>query len=180
MKNIYTVYTITDIYTKKVIYVGKTKNFKKRKQQHLQLKTNTKQWISMIGVDNISIDSVHIFNNNIDAIRYEDELINKYHTITNGYNKQRSGNVYKDDNYIKSYNKQYKKVYRTEHNAEMIQYDKQYRAMHRDEMNEKKREYRKTPKYKIYKSRRNDIKLIKKLLPDIQINKISDNILLVY
>ena len=87
----YTVYIIRHIGTGSVLYVGKTKNFKKRVYQHLSLHTSTKKWLSVIGTGNVFIEAVAKFDNEVDALKYEDELILKYNTIENGYNHNRSG-----------------------------------------------------------------------------------------
>ena len=87
----YTVYVIKHIGTGTVLYVGKTKNFKRRTYQHLSLNTHSKEWLAEIGTNNVTIESVAEFNNKVDALKYEDELIIKYGTIENGYNKNRSG-----------------------------------------------------------------------------------------
>ena len=87
----YTVYIIRHISTWQVLYVGKTRNFKRRAYEHLKLNTNSKVWLSSIGTDNVLIEAVDEFDNEVDALKYEDKLILKYDTITNGYNKHRSG-----------------------------------------------------------------------------------------
>lgn len=101
----YIVYVIKHIGTGTVLYVGKTKNFKRRVYQHLSLKSNTKKWLSAIGTDNVSIEPVAYFNNKTDALKYEDELILKYNTIENGYNKCRSGLIAAEN--IEEYQKKY-------------------------------------------------------------------------
>lgn len=93
----YIVYIIRHISTGKVLYVGKTDNFKRRAYEHLKLKSNAKYWLSSIGTNNVTIEAVAEFNNETDALNYEDDLILKYDTITNGYNKHRSGIVCNTD-----------------------------------------------------------------------------------
>ena len=101
----YTVYVIKHIGTGTVLYVGKTKNFKMRVYQHLSLKSNAKDWLSEIGTNNVLIEPVAEFSNETDALKYEDELILKYNTIENGYNKQRSGLIFLEnpEKYLKKY-----------------------------------------------------------------------------
>lgn len=105
----YTVYLIRHISTGMVLYVGKTINFKKRAYEHLSLNSNSKKWLSSIGTSNVLIEEVAKFDNEVDALKYEDELILKYGTIENGYNKQRSGLI-KTEN-PEEYNKKYQKKY---------------------------------------------------------------------
>ena len=93
----YTVYIIRHISTGTVLYVGKTDNLKRRAYEHLKLNSNAKDWISVIGTSNVLIEPVAEFNNEVDALNYEDDLILKYDTITNGYNKHRSGIVCNTD-----------------------------------------------------------------------------------
>ena len=87
----YIVYIIRHISTGQVLYIGKTNNFKRRVYQHLSLKSNSKEWLSVLGTGNVLIEPVAEFDNKVEALKYEDELIIKYNTITNGYNKFRSG-----------------------------------------------------------------------------------------
>lgn len=101
----YTVYLIKHIGTGKVLYVGKTKNFKMRVYQHLSLKSNAKYWLAEIGTNNVLIEPVSEFSNETDALKVEDELILKYDTITNGYNKNRSGLIASEN--IGEYQKKY-------------------------------------------------------------------------
>ena len=105
----YTVYVIKHIGTGTVLYVGKTKNFKMRVYQHLSLKSSTKKWLAEIGTNNVLIEPVAEFSNETDALKYEDELILKYNTIENGYNKQRSGLIFLEnpEEYQRNWQKEY-------------------------------------------------------------------------
>ena len=123
----YIVYIIRHISTGQVLYVGKTKNFKTRVYQHLSLKSNAKYWLAEIGTNNVLIEPVAEFSNETDALKYEDELILKYNTIENGYNKQRSGLIFLE-------------------NPE--KYQKEYHST--DEFKEYQRKYSKTDKYRGY------------------------------
>lgn len=107
----YTVYLIRHISTGTVLYVGKTDNFKRRAYQHLSLNTQSKEWLSSIGTSNILIEPVAEFDNEVDALKYEDKLIIKYNTIENGYNKNRSGLIQAENKY----------EYNREHNREWFQ-----------------------------------------------------------
>ena len=123
----YTVYLIRHISTGMVLYVGKTKNFKRRTYQHLSLKSSTKKWLEVVGTGNVFIEPVAEFDNEVDALKYEDKLIIKYNTIENGYNKQRSGLIFLE-------------------NPE--KYKKEYHST--DKFKECQRKYTKTDKYRGY------------------------------
>ena len=127
----YTVYVIKHIGTGTVLYVGMTKNFKMRVYQHLSLKSNSKYWLAEIGTNNVLIEPVDEFNNKVDALKYEDELILKYNTITNGYNKCRSGLIFEEN--PEEYQRKWQKEY---HNT--------------DKFKEYKRKYTNTDKYRGY------------------------------
>lgn len=127
----YTVYIIKHIGTGTVLYVGKTNNFKRRVYQHLSLKSSSKEWLAEIGTNNVLIEAVAEFNNKVDALKYEDELILKYDTITNGYNKYRSGLIFEEN--PEEYQREYQKEY---HNT--------------DKFKKYIRKYTKTDKYRGY------------------------------
>ena len=136
----YTVYIIRHISTGTVLYVGKTDNLKRRAYEHLKLQSRTKDWLSVIGTANVIIEEVAKFDNEVDALKYEDELIQKYGTIENGYNKHRSGLI-KSENPEK-YNIEYSRKYRQTN--EHKEYQRNYQKY-----------YYKTDKYKEYKRRWN-------------------------
>lgn len=132
----YTVYIIKDLLEGLVVYVGKTSNFNRRKQQHLGLySNNTKDWISAIGTNNVQIMPVECFDSEEEALRREDELIIQYDTINNGYNRQRSGLIEtgREKEYWQEYHqenanvrnersKQWYQDHREEHNQQMKQW----------------------------------------------------------
>ena len=128
----YTVYIIKHIGTGTVLYVGSTRNFKRRTYQHLSLKSNSKYWLSSIGTNNVTIEAVAEFDNKVDALKYEDELILKYDTINNGYNNRRSGLIFEEN--PEEYQRKYCREY----------YQKN------DKYRECVREYHKTDKYRGY------------------------------
>lgn len=134
----YTVYLIRHISTGMVLYVGKTDNLKRRAYEHLTLNSNSKKWLSVIGTGNVLIEEVAKFDNEVDALKYEDELILKYGTIENGYNGQRSGLITENP---EEYNKKYQKKYREidEHKEHMREYKRKWQ-----------KEYSKTDKFKEY------------------------------
>ena len=104
-------YYIKDIRTDKKIYIGYTTDYVLRKREHFGRK---KQAIDLYmfneGRDNFLME---IFTNIDFSVMTEDdfkkkeqELIEYYDTINNGYNKHRSGNIdniANRDNYIKQY-----------------------------------------------------------------------------
>ena len=163
----YTVYIIRHISTGQVLYVGKTDNFKRRAYQHLHLNTGTKEWLSSIGTGNVLIEEVAKFDNEVDALKYEDELILKYDTINNGYNKQRSGLIKAENpekyrrenlreysrNYCREYyqkNNKYREWVREYHNTEKYK-ERQKEYRNTDKAKELRRKYQRTEKFKEYR-----------------------------
>lgn len=144
----YTVYLIRHISTGQVLYVGKTDNFKRRAYQHLHLNTGTKEWLSSIGTGNVLIEEVAKFDNEVDALKYEDELILKYGTIENGYNKNRSGLIKSEnpEKYKIEYNREYRQT--NEHKEYQRNYQKYYHKT--DKYKEYQLNYQKTEKSKNY------------------------------
>ena len=149
----YTVYIIRHISTGTVLYVGKTRNFKKRAYEHLSLNAHSKKWLSVIGTGNVLIEEVAKFDNETDALKYEDELILKYGTIINGYNERRSGLIESEnqEEYQKEYQKKYRNTY--EHKEYQKEYHKEYQKEYRQKYEYKEyqrkwhRKYHKTDKY---------------------------------
>ena len=159
----YTVYLIRHISTGQVLYVGKTNNFKRRAYQHLSLNTNSKEWLSSIGTGNVLIEAVAEFDNKSDALKYEDELILKYNTITNGYNNNRSGLIasenkdeynreYSKTDKYKEYQRKWKREYSKTDKCKKYQreYQREYYKEYKntDKYKERKKEYQKTDKYR--------------------------------
>lgn len=140
----YTIYTIRTIDEGKIVYVGKTKNFERRKKEHLGLYSlNTKEWLAEIGIDNVFIEPVTEFGTEEDALKCEDELILKYDTITNGYNKQRSGLIATEDH--EEYHRDYYREY-YQKNDKYREWIKEYQQT--EKYKESRREYEKTDKVK--------------------------------
>ena len=144
----YTVYVIKHIGTGTVLYVGMTKNFKMRVYQHLSLKSNSKYWLAEIGTNNVLIEPVDEFNNKVDALKYEDELILKYNTITNGYNKCRSGLIFEEN--PEKYQRDYRKEYQGTDEFKEYQRKWQKEYHNTDKFKEYKRKYTNTDKYRGY------------------------------
>lgn len=163
----YTVYLIRHISTGTVLYVGKTDNFKRRAYEHLSLNTHSKKWLSVIGTGNVLIEAVAEFDNKADALKYEDELILKYDTITNGYNNNRSGLIasnnpeeyhieynreYSKTDKYKEYQRKWKREYSKTDKCKKYQreYQREYYKEYKntDKYKERKKEYQKTDKYR--------------------------------
>lgn len=141
-------YYIKDTRTDKIIYIGQTIDFKRRKREHfghiiqavdLYMFENGRNNFSMEIFTNINTENY----SNEDLQKKEQELILQYDTINNGYNKQKSGLITKD--------KDYKITYAKEHNEteRRREYKKTYAKEHSQELKEKKKEYYKQNKQKI-------------------------------
>lgn len=160
----YTVYIVKDLLENKVVYVGKTQNFNRRKQEHLGLRANTKDWISAIGTNNVEITPIEYFETKEEALKREDELIIRYDTINNGYNKQRSGLIKVGRE--KEYQKEYREKNREEYNEYQKEYNKQYHEKNREKWNEYQKQYNQDhrEKYNEYqKEYKRDLRASKKL-----------------
>ena len=143
------IYYIKDLRTDKIIYIGQTINFQKRKRSHFSHKEQPiDKYMYEEGRDNFLME---IFNNVDCANMTEDEILNKedelilyYDTINNGLNKLRSGLITKEDGYEK-----YKRAkYCKEHREHVNEYNRKYsKSEKRKEYN---KEYKKSEKYKEY------------------------------
>ena len=127
-KKTYVVYTIT--YFDQIVYVGKTCRYIERKRKHLNQRGT---YMSAIPVDadlsKIEFNVVAEFDNKTDALKYEDQLILKYNTIDNGWNKYRSGLVYNDREYVLAHMRDYDAAHREEKAA----YNRDYYETHKEE-----------------------------------------------
>lgn len=136
------------------MYVGKTNNISNRKYQHLK-RNGTGYSAVPIDVDIQYVDFVvdREFENNVDAVKYENELILKYDTINNGWNKNRSGYICED---MKTYYKERnQKPERKEWVRKYVKSDKYKEWLDSDSykecrkrFNEKRRKQRLTPEKK--------------------------------
>ena len=151
-----------------VMYVGKTTNFERRKSEHLHRIGTAFHGAIPEGTDltKVSFIKVKEFNDKVEALKYEDDLILQYDTIHSGWNKQRSGLISIEDS--KAYNKEknekskdymkkwreenrdevkaYKKRWNEENKDEVIAYRKRYNDEHRDEVRAAVRKYGETHK----------------------------------
>lgn len=129
------VYIIKNVREDRVVYVGKTINFNKRKYDHLTLHAHTKDWIGAIGTNNVEIIPIECFDTEEEALKREDELILQYDTIENGYNKHRSGLI------ERGREKEYKNEWYQEHREDINEQQKRYNADHREEKKQYHKEW---------------------------------------
>lgn len=141
------IYGIKDLRSDKIIYIGKTVNFKHRMQQHFTPSTAKKhesaKILQEIGKDNLDYELLEIFDNDTvddtELRKLEDLYILKYDTINNGLNKYRSGLIEKTD--IKTYNKIYKSEHKEHYKEWGKKYMKQYYQNNKETINKKRKEY---------------------------------------
>lgn len=148
------IYYIKDLRTDKIIYIGQTGNFQKRKRSHFCHKEQPiDKYMYEEGRDNFLME---MFNNldctnmtEDEILNKEDELILYYDTINDGYNIRRSGNIaknikeYEHDYHTTYYQKQKENGY---YNTEKLknyhtEYCRQYREQNREHLREYYREY---------------------------------------
>lgn len=107
------IYYIKDNRTDKIIYIGQTKDFKQRRNNHFYSKDNqpVDKYMFEEGRENFSMNIFEDIKTddytNEELRKKEDELIIQYDTINNGMNKIRSGLISKDK---KEYKKEYIKT----------------------------------------------------------------------
>ena len=147
MDKIKGLYFIKDLRTDKVIYIGQTINFHKRKISHFNGNTQPID-VHMLnnGRENFSMNIFDIDVSNIsneEIKKKEDELILQYDTINNGFNRMRSGLITKNEEYNKEYQKEYCKT------EKMKEYRKQYCKSKK--YKERDKERRKSDKFKEYR-----------------------------
>lgn len=149
MNKKYIVYTIT--FQGNVMYVGKTCKFTIRKWQHLnKIGTNYSAIPDGFDLDKVSFNIVGEYENDIDALKEEDRLIVEYQTITNGWNKLRSGHIRIDNNteYTKKHSQSYRENNRESYNAYMRARHKELMKdpVFREKERERSKKYRKQKK----------------------------------
>lgn len=135
-------YYIKDNRTDKIIYIGQTKDFLTRKCKHFYQKDRPiDKHIQEDGKENFTMlpfENIDCLNLSDEELRNkEDELILYYNTIEDGYNKRRSGDITKQENYFKiqSYNyyhtsekrREYYKQYNKEHHEKLAEYQRNCR-----------------------------------------------------
>ena len=127
----FTVYTITQDGV--VRYVGKTKDFTRRKWIHINCRGASNSAIPTdINLSTIEFHPIALYTDEVQALKFEDWMIHKYDTINNGWNKNKSGYIWTDD--VNAYNRVYQQT------PEYKAYQKVYQKA-----------YQQTPKYKAWK-----------------------------
>lgn len=109
MKKIKCIYAIKDKRNDKVIYIGETVNFKKRKQDHFSAAiTYIDNYMYEQGRDNFEMYVLELLNEDIsieEMRNKEQDYIEKYDTYLNGLNVRNSGNLSKNKEHIKEIGK---------------------------------------------------------------------------
>ena len=145
MKKLYIVYV--HITPDGMHYFGATSNIKRRWSSNgIQYKTTSLYpYIEKFGWDNIK--HIILFENQSkeDALKIEDSLIISGWEKGNCINKIRSGNIKKEDWYIKKLHKNYYE----QNKQQILEQHKQYRRENREKCNEYQREYREQNKDKL-------------------------------
>lgn len=148
----YCIYKITDLRNEKVIYIGKTNNFNKRRCSHFtQASRPISKYMLEQGREHFEMTKiVDDIETNDDAVKLEDHYIVELNPIMNKY---RSGNITAD---MKKYNiereksekrKEYKKTYQPE-------YQRQYQKS--EQWREYKKEYQRQWRLKKKQEQQND------------------------
>lgn len=133
----YCVYKITDLRNNDIIYIGKTKDFNQRRSYHFtEDKTPVQKYMLNEGRDFFKMEIIQdCIETDDEAVQIEDKYIVEIKPIMN---KNRSGNIYKNDpdSYIREYQKSekwkeyqstYQKSYRAANHQEYLAYQKAYR-----------------------------------------------------
>lgn len=137
MEKNYTVYKIE--YQGKVMYIGKTCDFKRRVYHHkYYIGAHMSAIPTDVDLNEVTFTAIETFDNETDTLRREDELIQAYDTINTGWNKMRSGLVWSDKEYVNAKIREYQKT-------------EKYKAKKREwEKTEKRKQRHQTPEYKAY------------------------------
>ena len=145
-------YYIKDLRDDNIIYVGKTKDFERRKYQHFKdNRSYIDKYMYEEGRDNFEMlpftDDDYSIKSDEELLKTEDKKILELKPIMN---KKRSGLIEKND--PKKYNREYQKTEKWKEylNTEKCkEYNKKYFQEHREYYNEYYREYRKQRKAKL-------------------------------
>lgn len=135
-KKDYVVYTIS--LQGKVMYVGSTKDFERRKKEHLQQKDYS-SIPTDIDPSTVTIEIVKVWKSEKAMLNSEGRLIKKYDTIKNGWNRVNSGLGIDTDN-MKEYQAEWSRRYRYG-NKEWLEHRKASAKKYRDTHKEQVREY---------------------------------------
>ena len=154
MNKIKCIYAIKDKRSDKVIYIGQTGNFKKRKSEHFSDKRRrVTKYMFDEGYDNFEMYVLEELSDDttLEEMRNKEQFyIDKFDTFNNGLNKRRSGNISADwKEYCRDlkrtdkYKEKYKKWY--ENNKEKYQTE-EYKKYNREKA---KRYYQKKKQEKL-------------------------------
>lgn len=156
MEKKYVIYTIS--LQGKVMYVGKTGQFKKRKYDHMNFFSG--KIPKDIDLSLVSINVIDEFDEEDDAYKAEGKYILQYDTINNGWNKYRSGLIERgrEKDYFKerhkenaeTFNERSKKWY-DENKEHHKKTNYEYRQNHLEEQRKYQREW-KRKKYALKKA----------------------------
>ena len=140
-----------------VKYVGKTGYVAQRFSNHRTMRGTKYSAIPLeVDLNTIEIEAIEEFENKVDALKREDELMLKYDTINNGWNIERSGLIrvgnskeygrikakeWRDKNPEKS--REYARKYYREHQEECQQRNRIYQQTHKEELKEHRKVKRK-------------------------------------
>lgn len=125
-------------------YYGVTNNPKNRWSSNgIQYRdTSLNTYIEKYGWENIQ--HIVLYENlpYDDALKIEDSLIISGWEKGNCINKRRSGNVSKDDVYIREYKREYHREYYEKNKDKLNQYSREYREQNIDNFRKYQREYK--------------------------------------
>lgn len=140
------IYAIKDLRDDHIIYIGKTKDFKRRKANHFcKKKCPIDLYMFNEGRDNFSMDIIiEYIESDVsdeDLLKLENWFIEKYDTLNNGFNIRRSGGISKNIKEYRFQNKEYFKEYKKEYYSKNKEYFKEHIKEYYSKNKEYKKEY---------------------------------------
>lgn len=137
----YVVYTIT--LQGRVVYVGITNNFERRRREHLtKIGTRFSAIPTETDLNLININKHKTYKSAKAMLNAEDKLIKEYNTIEEGWNKNKSGySKYGSRENIREYNNNWRRINRT--NDEWKKHQHEWYMKNRDRVLEKMKAYQK-------------------------------------
>jgi len=151
------IYYIKDLRTDKIIYIGQTQNFNGRKAYHFYNKIcYIDKYMFEEGRENFSMEMFDIDCTNMtneERKIKEQELIILHDTINNGFNKNKSGLISKNQKEYKAdHMRNYLKTH-DEYKERLKQLHKQYYQKHKEEIKQRTKDYieNNKEKYKQYR-----------------------------
>ena len=140
LENNYSVYQ--HVTPDKMYYFGQTQNVERRwRNNGAEYKgTSLYPYIEKFGWDNIK--HIILFENQSkeDALKIEDSLIISGWEKGNCINKIRSGNISKDDVYIREYQREYQREYREKNREKYNEYHREYQREYQRQRYQRKKE----------------------------------------